>query len=97
MFLEGGFARVCSGLMCGFHNLTFTGRFYFLHIQVLESLSLLSPCAKCSEHVVFPEPRIEAKVYEFQSITVSRRITNSPYLLFHDHIFLHKWHLFKDA
>ena len=97
MFLEGGFAHVCSGLMCEFHNLTFTGRFYFLHIQVLESLSLLPPCAKCSERIVFPEPRIQTKVYEFQSITVTSRTTNSPYPSFHDRIFLHKWHLSKDA
>lgn len=81
-------------LMYGVHNLTFTGRSYFLHIQVLESVSLLPPCAKCSEHKFFLEPEIEAKIYESRSITISSRITYSPYPLFHDSIFLHKWHLF---
>jgi hypothetical protein len=42
----------------------------------------------------FPEPRIETKIYESPSITVTSRLTYCPYPLFHD-IFLYKWHLLK--
>lgn len=64
-----------------------------LHIQVLSLFPCM--CQMRWTHKFFPAPRIETKIYESPSITLTSRITYSPYPLFHDRIFLHKWHLLK--